>query len=71
MQLWISTGKAGELLGVHSQTIHGYCKRGLLTHRRLPSGRYLVHIDSLKPYLEPAQPALKQGPTAEEIWGDA
>lgn len=46
----LSTGQAGKLLGVTSQTIRAYIERGHLKAFTLPSGKIRVHESEVIAY---------------------
>lgn len=53
---WLRPGEVAEMLGVHVNTVLGYCDRGLLDdpvkHKRLPGGHRRIHKDSAARLLE-------------------
>lgn len=54
---YLSTSAAGELLGVHRDTVRQACARGeIKCRRRGDRGRYRIHVDDLMTYWSEYRP---------------
>lgn len=51
MGMWVTPDEAGQAVGYSGRRVRQLCAAGLVSHRRVGAGRYLVDVESLAAHL--------------------